>query len=371
MIIKRYIVNNMNEAMVRIKYELGMEALIISQRKIRKPGLKGLFSKKVIEVTAAVDNDKPKDKSEVTDSIMKEMKDMKEMLSSVIESTNKEDFSENEISSLLKSCDLNEKNIAKIMAKLSTVKENIDKREKLKFVLKDMVKVSPDLKSKVIILVGPTGVGKTTTIAKLAGKYSQYEKLKVGLITIDTYRIGAVDQLKTYAEIMNLPFKVVMNIKEMQSAVNSMKECDVILIDTTGRNSKNFMHISELKAYISKVKSDSVNLVMSCTTKNSDIDVITNGYKELNFDSIIITKLDETSTYGSILNILESSGKPLSYVTTGQNVPDDIKLMTPDEISNIILGADEVCLIKQNSKATNKKINFKGVDEICLIKQKN
>lgn len=105
---------------------------------------------------------------------------------------------------------------------------------------------------KVTVLVGPTGVGKTTTIAKLAGKLSLIDKKKVGLITIDTYRIGAVEQLKTYADIMNIPFKVVFSIKDMEKAIIDLDYCDVILVDTTGRSSKNMMQISELRAFIEK-----------------------------------------------------------------------------------------------------------------------
>lgn len=347
MIIKRYVVNNMNEAMVRIKYELGVNALIVSQRKIRKPGIKGFFSKKVLEVTAAIDNDRRTDKSQVENDLVKEVQDMKIMLKNVVNLSNNDKNLENKYKDVLKKYDINEKNIEKILLDFNKIEDLNDENEKLKATIKNMVKISTVLKPKIMVLAGPTGVGKTTTIAKLAGKFSLYENLKVGLITIDTYRIGAVDQLRTYAEIMNLPFKVVMSIKEMEVAVESFKECDVILIDTTGRNSKNVMQISELRAYIDKINADSISLVLSCTTKNSDIDVITNGYRELNYNSIIITKLDETSTYGSILNILESAGKPLSYITTGQNVPDDIKIMNSEEISNMILEVKAVCLTKQ------------------------
>lgn len=351
MIIKRYIVNNLNEAMIKIKQDLGAEALIISQRKIKKPGIKGFFSKKVYEVTAALESDKPVSKPDYSLNVIKEVRDMKEMLNNVIKTGNSSNATApvSELSKILSSFDLNDKTIEKIMERYNTLQGNLEQNEKLQIVLKNMVMVDEVRKSRIEVLVGPTGVGKTTTIAKLAGRFSLYDHLKVGLITIDTYRIGAVEQLKTYAEIMNIPFKVVMNLKEIETAIKEMKSCDVILVDTTGRSSKNAMQISELRAYISKMKADSIYLVMSCTTKNSDIDMITKGYKELNYSGIILTKLDETSTYGSILNILESSGKPLSYVTTGQNVPDDIRILTADEISKIILGVDEPCLTRQKN----------------------
>ena len=347
MIIKRYVVNNMNEAMVRIKYELGVNAIIVSQRKIRKSGIKGFFSKRLLEVTAAIDSERKAEREHSENDLIREVHDMKTMLKNVISLSNNEKSPENKNKDVLKQFDISEKNIEEILLHFNLIEEVIDENQKLKLSIKNMIKVKGDLKPRIMVMVGPTGVGKTTTIAKLAGRFSLYDNLKVGLITIDTYRIGAVDQLRTYAEIMNLPFKVVMSIKEMEVAVDNLKECDVILIDTTGRNSKNAMQISELRAYIDKIKADSINLVMSCTTKNSDIDVITKGYRELNYNSIIITKLDETSTYGSILNIIESAGKPLSYLTTGQNVPDDIKIMGADELSSLILEVNSLCLTRQ------------------------
>ncbi|MEA4825745.1 MAG: GTPase, partial [Clostridium sp.] len=190
---------------------------------------------------------------------------------------------------------------------------------------------------------GPTGVGKTTTIAKLAGRLALIEKKKVGLITIDTYRIGAVEQLNTYADIMNIPFKTVFSVKEMETAIECMNQCDVILIDTTGRSSKNAMQIAELNAFIQKVDANNIYLVISCTTKDKDIDSIVEGYRTLNFNNVIITKLDETTTYGSILNILECTGKPLSFVTVGQNVPDDFKRLNKEDVCNLILGEEFIC----------------------------
>jgi len=154
--------------------------------------------------------------------------------------------------------------------------------------------ISPKLEGR-IVLVGPTGVGKTTTIAKLAGKLALVERRKVGLITVDTYRIGAVEQLKTYADIMNIPFKVVYNMSDMENAIESMSECEVVLIDTTGRSSKNRMQIAELRTFVDKADTKNIHLVISATTKNKDIKYIIEGYQILHYNSIIVTKLDETS----------------------------------------------------------------------------
>jgi flagellar biosynthesis protein FlhF len=372
----------MNEAMTRIRYELGKDAVIISQRKIRKQGIKGFFGKKVIEVTAAADNTK-KDNDNIIYSIdkfkkaiekeelflhdngntpkplakekivknndnnleiIKEMHDIKNLISDMM---NKKDIENNkiksEIQNKLEDNDINDKVIENILNEVKKIDEDIEETKKVKIAIEKMISISKAEMKGPIVLVGPTGVGKTTTIAKLAGKFSLIDKKRVGLITIDTYRIGAVEQLKTYADIMNIPFKVIFTLNQIETALESMKDCDVILIDTTGRSSKNIMQISELRAFVEKIKTDNIHLVLSCTTKNKDIDSIVQGYSVLGYNNIIITKLDETSTYGSILNILYSAKKPLSFITTGQNVPEDIKNISASEISSLILGEDSIC----------------------------
>jgi flagellar biosynthesis protein FlhF len=428
MVIKRYIVNNMNEAMTRIRYELGKDAVIISQRKIRKPGVKGFFSKKVIEVTAAVENkskkkkylnneeynngldmynlsnkeenlygnsadmknsiealkrafqeklpdneeelnastnkkynsneiysnlvkknkidkniQKNEEKIDSNQEILSQMQEMKNILTNIADGKTEQEQSSNEIELLLKENDVNEKVIEKIFKSVDENKDDISEFEKVKIAIKECINILETNLEGTVVLVGPTGVGKTTTIAKLAGRLALIENKKVGLITVDTYRIGAVDQLKTYADIMNIPFKIVFSIKEMEAAVKDMSDCDVVLIDTTGRSSKNTMQLSELRAFVKKANTDNIHLVISCTTKTKDIDSIIEGYNIFNYNNVIITKLDETCTYGSILNILEMSNKHLSYVTIGQNVPDDIKKLTSEEISKLVLGEDKIC----------------------------
>lgn len=382
MVIKKYLVKNMNEALTRIRYELGKDAIIISQRKIRESGIKGYFKPKLIEVTAALENNKidkknkfarekeedmdfrnsldsikkiisEKDKKIIkeevkedknnlnnNENIKNEVKEIKELLNKVIKNTNKEE-EKDLISEYLRDMDIDEKLLIDLLTKNY---DNIDEFKKdFMNLLEKEIDISTNNLIGKVVLVGPTGVGKTTTIAKLAGRLALIEKKKVGLITIDTYRIGAVEQLKTYAEIMNIPFKVVITLKEMEGAVKELEACDVILVDTTGRSSKNTMQISELRAFIQKVNADHIMLVMSGTTKNRDIQTILEGYNELAYEELIITKLDETSTYGCVYNIVKRSNKPIAYITTGQDVPDDIKVPSKNEIEKLILGEETIC----------------------------
>lgn len=372
MVIKKYVVKNMNEAMTRIRHELGKDAIIISQRKVKEPGIKGFFSPKLIEVTAAIENGKIKEREEdksfkesidnikrlignqepqkkIVESKVKveeselsnEVKEMKALLNQVIQNTAKEESIDVK-GDYLKEIDIDYKYIGEIKEHLKDI-SNEEFKEKFKECLKDDIEIdTKDLKGNVV-LVGPTGVGKTTTIAKLAGKLSLMDKKKVGLITIDTYRIGAVEQLRTYAEIMNIDFKVVITIKEMEEAVKSMRDLDVVLIDTTGRSSKNSMQISELRAFINKAEPEEILLVISAITKNRDIPVILSGYSQVEYESLIITKLDETSIYGGLYNIVKAAQKPIKYITTGQNVPDDIKVPTTEEMVELIVGESNIC----------------------------
>lgn len=383
MLIKKYLVKNMNEALTRIRYELGKDAIIISQRKVRESGIKGYFKPKLIEVTAALENNKiekknkfnVENKNEIdfkdsldsikkiiddrkdskfdksqqlnkeinltnTDNIKEEVKEIKDLLNRVIKNTNKEE-EKDIVLEYLKDIDIDDELIKEV---LTDKYDNIDAfKTYFKELLENEIQVCTESLSGKVVLVGPTGVGKTTTIAKLAGRLALIEKKKVGLITIDTYRIGAVEQLKTYAEIMNIPFKVVITLKEMENAVSELEDCDVILIDTTGRSSKNTMQISELRAFTQKVNADHIALVISGTTKNRDIQTIINGYSEIGYEKMIITKLDETSSYGCIYNIIKKAQKPIAYITTGQNVPDDIRIPLKSEISKLILGEETVC----------------------------
>lgn len=191
---------------------------------------------------------------------------------------------------------------------------------------------------EVVMMVGPTGVGKTTTIAKLAATFSIVNRRKVGLITADTYRIAAVEQLKTFGDIIGVPVDVVFTPQALRSAIERHQDKELLLVDTAGRSHKNGSQLEELSAYVEISQPSRTILVLSATTKFKDLMQITECFSPMNIDRYLFTKLDETSHYGSILNLIHGTGKPLSYVTTGQNVPDDMEVADPKKLSNLIYG---------------------------------
>jgi len=194
---------------------------------------------------------------------------------------------------------------------------------------------------KVIFFVGPTGVGKTTTIAKIASSFRVEHKKKVALLTADTYRIAAAEQLRTYANILEVPFRVVYTAKEIAASIEDFKEYDYILVDTTGHSPNNEAQCESMSDLISSVDSNAakeVFLVLSASTKYGDLMKIADTYKEIADYKLIFTKLDETATLGNIYNLKLYTGATLSYVTCGQNVPDDIEYFNPQSTVKQLLG---------------------------------
>jgi flagellar biosynthesis protein FlhF len=195
-------------------------------------------------------------------------------------------------------------------------------------------------KRRLAALVGPTGVGKTTTIAKLAAHYRLREKRRVGLITVDTYRIAAVEQLRTYADIIDLPMQVVSTPREMREAVHRMDNLDLILLDTAGRSPKDEVRIQELRAFLSEADADEVHLVLSAMTGARTLQQTAERFAAVGTTALILTKLDEASSLGNTLSVLRFSKLPLSYLTNGQNVPDDIEIANPQRLARLILGME-------------------------------
>lgn len=193
--------------------------------------------------------------------------------------------------------------------------------------------------TRIVYVAGPTGVGKTTTIAKIAAEQLFRNQRKVGFITSDTYRISAVEQLRTYASILNVPMEVVQSPGDMQRALQKLQDCDLILMDTAGRNYRNELLVSELQSLFSHSDQSETYLVLSLTSKSSDMIEIADHFNKYALDKVIFTKMDETGSYGALFNLLDAHNLRLSYMTNGQNVPDDLLLADAERLSQLLLGA--------------------------------
>ena len=190
----------------------------------------------------------------------------------------------------------------------------------------------------VVALIGPTGVGKTTTLAKLAANLKLKDRHRVGLITLDTYRIAAVDQLKRYADIIGSPLRVVSGADDLNDAVTSMSQCDFVLVDTAGRSPNDTLKLNELKGILATIEPDEVHLVLAATASQSCLELAISRFGEVRTDKLIFTKLDEAANLGVLLNVARNGNKTLSYLTTGQDVPDDIEVGRGRRLAQLILG---------------------------------
>ncbi|MDI6703094.1 MAG: flagellar biosynthesis protein FlhF [bacterium] len=372
---KRYEAPTLQQAILKMTIDLGKDAILVSHRTTRKGGLFGLFGKKVVEVTGALPSriknpstSSPEVKPSITspskvkgnnpqgdeiNEIQRELQEIKQRMEIMFEEmkvgvSSKYPGKSGELYMRLIQSEveegLAEDLIKKIIAESSS-KELEDKsllQHNLERCIMDLIEVSGPIKldshPKVVILVGPTGVGKTTTLAKLAADFAFEKDCKVALITIDTYRIAAVEQLKTYAEILGVPLHIVFSPQEFGEAIRQLENFDLILVDTAGRSQRNHQQMQELKIFIENCgfELESI-LLLSATTKYKEMLDITESFKKVSFNKILFTKLDETVTFGPILNILTKVPKPLCYVTLGQNVPEDIEVADPKKIARLIL----------------------------------
>jgi len=404
--VKKYIVDNMPEALLIIRKELGQDAVILDQKKIKIGGFLGFFSKHKLEVIAAVEprarnsasipiqnksisnileksepiatedlkvkpslqlQKQPNTKTDIQlhnsevnkkieniineDKMVEEIKDIKNMFMKMMFTSSNDELPDNikKIYKHLIDRDLDEKVVNNLISilleKLGSPKHVVDgylyeilENEIAKEIEKYTSFQNQANKQQVFAFVGPTGVGKTTTIAKLAAYYVLEKKASVGFITADTYRIAAVDQLRTYANILNIPVEIVITHDDMKKAINKLQERDIILIDTAGRNYKKEMHVTELKSLLSVANPDEIYLVLSMTTKQKDMHEITRCFNDVLISNFIFTKVDETSSYGALLNMIYEHKKSLSILTNGQNVPEDIMFIDPKKVAKLIVG---------------------------------
>jgi len=192
--------------------------------------------------------------------------------------------------------------------------------------------------ARLVHFMGPTGVGKTTTIAKLAAEQALKHRRTIGLITSDTYRIAAIEQLRTYASILDVPLEVVFSPHDLQKALAKMEDRDMILMDTAGRNFRNELAVSELFALLRTEEKKDAFLVLSLSMKYTDMKAVTDNFYRFGLEKVLFTKADETSTLGAVVNLLYEYPMALSYVTDGQNVPDDIDIADANHIADELVG---------------------------------
>lgn len=389
MIIKKYTAKTEKEAIEAAKKELGENLVIMNVKNTKKKGLLGLFGVMVTEVTVALEEEHEKipsvfpPKKETTGPIVPdsiwEKKPLveKENEKNVEEETGKAivekldglqlllqqqlKMTEKEIKEEVKEEKVSNETMTFIKLLYNTMIENevcdkyanelIDEIERngkpdmqMDFILSNVYQkmilkfgkaklIQPSENNpKLIYFIGPTGVGKTTTIAKIASKFCVEEKKKIALLTADTYRIAAAEQLRTYANILEVPFRVIYTPEEIVQSVEEFRDMDYILIDTSGHSHQNEEQKEAILEFIQATGEElekDVFLVVSATTKYRDLIRIADSYKSIKDYKIIFTKLDETTAFGNLYNLHLYTGAPLSYITCGQNVPDDISPFNP------------------------------------------
>ncbi len=420
MIIKKFTAKTEEEATKAAKEALGPQAVIMNVRKVKQKGFFSFLKKPLVEVTAAVEEEKDaigsrpgrlpelnirpvtkvpvrtvpreKEKTEETlrpSDIKKEPEKrepekkgedrgieekidnlhtlIEQQLKTVMENGEEEEKDEKkpaegdrEFLSFIKlmyntliNNEVDEKYANELVAEMEKLKKpgvtidylisNIYQRLILKFGETGKIKPGKD-SARIVFFVGPTGVGKTTTIAKIASRFSVNEKKKVALVTTDTYRIKAAEQLRTYAEIIEVPFRVAYNGDDMIDSLNEFKEYDYVFVDTAGYSPKDAEKRKEMKQLLDEAEKTfeiESYLVLSVTTKYRDLITICDLYREMTDFKLIFTKLDETDTYGNILNIRCKTQTEIAYVTNGQEVPDDIEEFNPQSIVRSLLGAEK------------------------------
>ncbi|EAX48647.1 GTP-binding signal recognition particle SRP54, G- domain [Thermosinus carboxydivorans Nor1] len=359
--VKLYTASTINDAMAQVKSELGRDAVILHTRKFRKGGFFGFFGKEMVEVMAAVDTPpvgataltkavpvRPSGEDEAkTVSLQLELANMRRLLEQLVSKMPQQEQRLSPLYQLLVKNDV-EPDIARnlvqglpddnsiIGASQPIVRQLLFDRLCNYFQKIEGITI-PQNGTKVVALIGPTGVGKTTTIAKLAANFALRDGYKVALITADTYRIAAVEQLKTYADIIGIPIEIVYTPDEMKAALYRHRDKHLVLIDTAGRSPNNQYQLAELQALLSVDPYIDTHLVLSTTTKYKDALELVKKFSVCSPQKFLFTKIDEASNLGTVLNLLYQFPTKLSYVTNGQNVPDDIELANPSKLVNLIL----------------------------------
>lgn len=351
--IKRFRAKSFSEALELVKKELGEDAVVLSTEE------KGGIIPSV-EVVAAVDYDDPSEgykkmSSQIgnkkgvqvsTESPAREIKQLFseiEVLKNVLNELRRNGYeltlpdNKREIFNYLRERAIRDEFSFRLLEKVKT------KEEVLRQIATELKIRRPLFNRRAIMLVGPTGSGKTTTIAKLAW-VAMKQGQRVGLLSLDTYRIGAMEQIRIYAKIMGLPLLVISGVKELKEGLEKFSSRDTVLIDTTGRSPSDRQYISHISSIIGEIKRFSpggfsleIHLLISSNSCEASITEAYNYYKELPINSIAFTKVDEVVRFGHLYNLYLTYQKPISYITTGQVVPDDIKFPDQRELASLIL----------------------------------
>jgi len=393
----------MVEALAEVKRQFGPHAVILNTRTVSGKGLLGLGEKPRTEITAApsathlpdtkrtpmlaqqsrrtlcANGDAkavppPKEDGHASDSqaLLSEVGALRSIVMGLVEETRRDRAAKMPSELYEYYCRLSKAEIADEIAQrlLQEVRDGLDEEQlrdpkavriKLAKAVAAMLPMAGPIRvagthaPTIIALVGPTGVGKTTTVAKLAANLCLREHRRVGLITIDTYRIAAVEQLKTYAQIIDVPLEVVMTPDRLKEAVARMSDCEVILIDTAGRSQRDSCKIKELRSFFDVVKPDEVHLVLASNSAESVLLETVKQFKSTGVNRVIFTKLDEALGFGVMLACLETANAQLSYVTTGQAVPDDIEVGQRNAMVQLVLGGPRMLAKVTNSAGVKCK----------------
>jgi flagellar biosynthesis protein FlhF len=361
---KTYRAQTMQEALTRVRRDLGGDAVILAAREVRRRRLFGLGARALVEVTATdtmppevVVTGRPGTKSATVSrpaaaspASQSRFGEQLSRLHAMVETLSRQGRIDHllpdlpaplvPIYSQLIEADVPEVLTRRLVRHVAEMLEpdQFDHPQSIRDALCEAVEQC----IPVVALVGPTGVGKTTTVAKLAANLKLAHGARVGLVTVDTYRIAAVEQLKTYAEIIDLPLAVVNDPVEMPRALDEMGAVDLVFIDTAGRSPRDEVKIRELAEFLLQARPDQVHLVLSAVAGQRSLRAAVERFAMVQIDRLILTKLDEADSLGGLLAVLGLSNRPVSYLTTGQAVPDDIEPANPKRLARLILRQEDL-----------------------------
>lgn len=358
--VKKYIVNDMSKALALIRADLGPDAVILHSEKIKR-GLSGLFGRSKLEVLAAIDTDL-RDFPRPTPAADKAIQSMQQELTALKTTLNKvSEVRQNLKTPRVASLDdwywrLLDQGVAEHLAQqiVQAVADELNRwaldnesvlNEHLHWYLGRQlssfvpITLAPD-RQRAFFIVGPTGVGKTTTIAKLAANlsHSPGRRLRVLIITADTFRVAAIPQIMTLGELLGISVKVAYTPYQLADLIDENRDQDLILVDTPGRSQRATNEVAELGDYLAAVPDKTVHLALTAGAKYQDMQQSVEVFSTMSLDGLIFTKIDETASLGAAYSLACEAGLPLSYLTTGQRIPEDIEIATAERVVDLMVG---------------------------------